>query len=43
MRNVLKTHITFTGAYLEAADLNADEMMSSIDYVHMVNVIKKRY
>lgn len=43
MRNVLKTHITFTGAYLEAADLNADEMMSSLDYVHMVNVIKKRY
>ena len=40
MRNVLKNRANFEGAFLKAADLNADKAMSTLDYVQMTTAIK---
>ncbi len=40
MRNVIKSQAVFAGAYLVASDLNSDDMMSTLDYVQMISVLK---
>lgn len=40
LRGVLKSQNVFTGAFLEAADLNEDNTMSTLDYVQMISTIK---